>query len=240
MTWMPILRASAPPSGKWRSLNNRKATAMAIVTVPESVRCFFTDRADHEALRLLADGGLPPVAVPWEELRTFNAAVASAQTLKFDLVEFLYDAWAATWGAALSDAFPDAYQEPLTEYSRVPMADPSPEAVWAERTINNLARVCEDAWLWSAVWISGEFPGALKLAFLVQDGEGNQSLSDNLALDEVWTGVDDGFRNTVVAVPLTGDAEVDLKALEVAAAGALQWLVAALPRKPAGRVLTAP
>jgi len=170
---------------------------MTTIDVPESLRFFWGSRGDNAAIARLAENTEPPDDLSWEELPLFATGLASADRVKADLWLFLYDAWGATWGAALKTVIPDARLGMISEYED---DAPSVTRVWEERAINNWTEIGRDRWLKTAVWVDGDFPAVLKLGF---------TFGDDSDFGDAWTPPDDEWRSTVDGLPLPGGGPLD-------------------------------
>ena len=79
------------------------------ITCPPGVALLLSDRAHARALESLwAAKTAIPHHLPPGEWTSYGRAWLTAQTVKVDLLDFLYQVWSLTWGKALNARFPKA------------------------------------------------------------------------------------------------------------------------------------
>ena len=152
------------------------------VSVPESVRSYFTDSSvsaivDHI---LQSEAAEFPVDLDWEEVRDFHVAHVAAVTVRTDYALLLLDLWESVWAEPLR-AHGITQDVPFDEYPEGTL--PSPEVFWYD----SLYRICyfpgdSGAFLYLSVYFDSKGKLELSLAHETEEGENTQ-----LSLPAAWS-----------------------------------------------------
>lgn len=199
------------------------------VMLPESLAFYFGDRANRSALDIVMGSAALPDDLDWDEVPAFHDAQLTALKVKTDYVTFLFMVWQRTWGRAVEHQLPDAAPVGVADLGMWP---PTVAAVWEKGILCRPIELPDGHTLWAAAEMQAE--AEVSLAFYIEAGDRDYTVSDTLPLDTPWEAVDgDRWRRTTAGLAPVREKRLDLSPLGDAARDALALAIRRLT-KPEG------
>lgn len=205
----------------------------ALILVPASVAFYWSDPVNGAAINVLAGSSEVPGDLSLAEAGRFELASLAARRVRVEYWGMLRALWSATWEPAVRRHLPAArllaYGGHRSFTNTDPLADPSVDHAWIERSVAGIFDFGEHGRLFTSVGlVEHEREGELRF-YLIDAGE-SCAITDDLELGPDWGDDGDSRRRTRAgAVPINkGDGRIDPEPFANFAVGAVQALATAV------------